>query len=255
MKKILLATTIISLGVATAMAQFGPNDGGQGPDLGGPLGKLFGPNQSFSATMEFQTTGANGGNIIMPGKISYDTGKQRFEINMSKVEGTAMSASTMQQLKSMGLDLDQMIAISRPDLKVAYIIYPGLNSYTEMTSKDSSGSANPDDYKSEISELGKETVDGHDCVKNKVTLTDKDGNKTESTVWNATDLKNFPVKIVTGDPAHPATMMFKNVSFTKPDASLFDAPKGLTRYTSVQTMMQTEMMKKMGGAFGAPPAH
>jgi len=35
------------------------------------------------------------------------------------------------------------------------------------------------------------------CVKNKVIVTDDKGDKHESTVWNATDLKNFPVKIET----------------------------------------------------------
>jgi hypothetical protein len=251
MKRILLFTTIIGLGLAPAMAQFGPH-GGQGPNLGGSIGKLFGTNQAFSATMEFQSTGPNGASITMPGKISFDAGKSRFEMNMSEVKGAGMAASTAEQLKSMGMD--QMITISRPDLKLAYVIYPGLNSYTEMVSKDPAGSASPDDYKADITELGKEAVDGHDCVKNKVTVTDKDGHTIDSTVWDAADLKNFPVKIVTGDADHPSTMTFKNISLAEPDANLFVAPAGLTKYTDVQTMMTTEMMKKMGGGFGAPPA-
>lgn len=101
--------------------------------------------------------------------------------------------------------------------------------------------------------LGKETVEGHDCVKNKVVVTDKEGAKHESTVWNASDLKSFPVKIVTGEAGHPATILFKNITFTKPAASLFEPPSGFTKYDSPQTMMQTEMMKKMGGGMGKPP--
>ena len=48
-------------------------------------------------------------------------------------------------------------------------------------------------------------------------------------------------------------MLFKNISFTKPAASLFEPPSGFTKYDSLQTMMQTEMMKKMGGGMGQPP--
>ena len=105
----------------------------------------------------------------------------------------------------------------------------------------------------ETTELGKDTVDGHDCVKNKVTVTDKEGKQHESTVWNATDLKNFPVKIVTTEQGNNGTMLFKNISMTKPAASNFEPPAGLTKYDNVQTMMQTEMMKKMGGGMGMPP--
>ena len=65
----------------------------------------------------------------------------------------------------------------------------------------------------ETTELGKDTVDGHPCVKNKVIVTDNEGSKHESTVWNATDLKNFPVKIETDRTGRQTmTMLFKNVS-------------------------------------------
>jgi len=252
MKKLLLLTTIIvSLGFASAFAQPGPRGGGQGPDLGGSLGKLFGANQTFSAVMEFQTSGPGGEDITMPGKMSFDTGKSRFEMNMSEVKGSKMPPGAAQQMKAMGMDT--MISISRPDLKLAYLVYPGLNSYAAMPSPDASASLHPDDFQVETTELGKETVDGHDCVKSKMIVTDKAGAKHESTVWAATDLKKFPVKIITSEGGHAATILFKNLAFTKPDAGQFEPPAGFTKYDSPQTMMQTEMMKKMGGGLGKPP--
>jgi hypothetical protein len=72
-------------------------------------------------------------------------------------------------------------------------------------------------------------------------------------VWNATDLKKFPVKIVVNDQGQEATMVFRKVSFEKPDASNFAAPADFTKYDNMQTMMQTEMMKKMSGGLGKPP--
>lgn len=242
---------IVGLGSNPAGAQLGPRGGGQGPHLGGAMDKLFAANQMFAATLEIESPGPSGGNITMPGKLSFDHGKSRFEINMSEVQGGGMSPSMLQQIKMMGMD--SVITIARPDLKVSYLIYPGLNSYAEVASRDTAASTNLDDYKIETSNLGKETVDGHDCVKNKVTVTDKEGGKHESTVWNASDLKDFPVKIESTEEGRVATMRFKNVSFDKPGASLFEAPSGLTKYDNVQTMMQTEMMKKMGGGAGMPP--
>ena len=253
MKKVFLLTTIVLVLGLPAFAQPGPRGGGQGPNLGGPISKLFAANQSFSAVMVFQGAGPDGRNVTMPGKIYFDNGKSRFEMNMSEIQGGQISPNAAEQMKAMGMD--SMISISRPDLKLAYLVYPGLNSYAEVPSRDAAASATPNDYKAETEKLGNETVDGHDCVKNKVTVTDKEGNQHESTVWNATDLKDFPVKIVATEQGHTSTMQFKNISFDKPAASNFEPPAGFTKYDDVQTMMRTEMMKKMGGAMGMQPGH
>ena len=74
--------------------------------------------------------------------------------------------------------------------------------------KTDTDTAAPGDFKVEMTEIGKETVDGHPCVKNKVVVTDKENKKHESTVWNATDLKNFPIKIQTQEQGGNATMLF-----------------------------------------------
>jgi hypothetical protein len=249
MKKFLILTaTFISLGFAPAFGQPGMG-GGQTPHFDSAMNKLFGDNKTFSALMEMQSSTGGGDSVSMTGAYSFDNGKTRLEMNFADVKSSMVTPDAIKQMKTMGMD--KTVVVSRPDLKLTYIIYPGLNSYAEVPTEDVSGSVNPEDYKIENAADGKETVDGHDCVKNKATVTGKDGNKRESTVWNATDLKNFPVKIVTGDASRPVTMLYKSVSLTKPAASLFEAPGGFTKYNDVQTMMQTEMMKKMSG--GAKP--
>src|ERR1035438_2562680 len=139
MKRILLlTTTILSLGLAPAFAQFGPRSGG--PHLGGAMDKLFGTHQTFSATLEFHVSGAQGDDTTMPGKLSFDTSKTRFEVNMSEMQSSKMPPGSAQQMKAMGMDT--MISISRPDLKLTYLVYPGLNSYAAMASQEASASAN-----------------------------------------------------------------------------------------------------------------
>ena len=44
-------------------------------------------------------------------------------------------------MKSMGMDT--MISISRPDLKLMYLVYPGLNSYAEMPAHGILGQRQP----------------------------------------------------------------------------------------------------------------
>ena len=257
----LLASTVICLGLLPAYSQPGaPGDrmggGPGGPHLAGATSKLFGNNQAFSATLEMQVTDKSGKPMTMPGKIAFDTGKSRFEINISDMKGGQMPPNAAAQMKAMGMD--QIVTISLPEKKVAYLIYPGLQSYVQKDLPPAETTAAASDYKMETTVIGKDTVDGHPCVENKVVVTDKDGVKHESTVWNATDLKNFPVKIQTAEQGTDVTMVFKNVSLAKPAASSFEVPAGLTAYQSMPAMMQEQMMKHMGGMGGMggpPPGH
>ncbi|MFZ0826429.1 MAG: DUF4412 domain-containing protein [Verrucomicrobiia bacterium] len=246
----ILASVMICLGLLPAYSQPGPPGGG--PSLGGPISKLFGDNQNFSAAMEMQVTDKDGKPISLPGKISYDTGKSRFELNLTDIKGGNLPPNAAAQMKTMGLD--EMITIALPDKKTVYLIYPGLQSYAELPMPKSDSATTNSDYKMEATEIGKETIDGHPCVKNKVIVTDKEGAKHESTVWNATDLKQFPVKIQTADSGDEVIMLFKNISLAKPAASSFETPSSYTKYDNVQTLMQQQVMKRMGaGMMGGTP--
>ena len=247
----ILTSAILCLGLLPAYAQPGPGGPPGGPQLGGPISKLFGDNQNFSAAMDMQVTDKDGKAVSLPGKIAYAAGQSRFELNLTDIKGGNLPPNAAAQMKSMGLD--EMVTIALPEKKIVYLIYPGLQSYIEMPMPKAGSASTNSEYKMEATETGKETVDGHPCVKNKVIVTDKDGAKHESTVWNATDLKQFPVKIQTADSGDDITMLFKNVSLTKPAASTFETPAGYTKYDNVQALMQQQVMKRMGGGMGMPP--
>jgi len=246
----ILTAAALSWGLSPALAQMGGPP--SGPKFDGALTKVFGENSAFTATLESQITPKSGDPITLPGKIAFDGGKSRFEMNLSGVAGLSIPPGAVEQMKAMGLD--QITSISLPEKKQLFLVYPGLQSYVENPLPDAAAGTNQD-YKVTTTELGKATVDGHPCVENKVVVTDARGTNKEFTVWNATDLKNFPVKIIHVEKDTGITMTFKDVILAKPAASAFDLPAGYTRYDNMQTMMQTEMMKKMGGGLGLPPGH
>lgn len=223
--------------------------GMQGPFVSNSVLKLFGDHKAFTANLEIKAEGPSNPNMTMPGKLAFDSGKSRFEMDLGK--SSMVPAEAVAQMKAMGMD--QMVAISRPDKKAQILVYPGLKAYAEMPMAETDAAKSDKDIKMEITEIGKETLEGHDCVKNKAVITDEEGKKHEAMVWNAADLKKFPVKIQQQDQGKNVTMLFKDVKFEKPDQALFDPPAGFTKYDSMQTMMQQEMMKRMGGGPGAPP--
>jgi hypothetical protein len=212
-----------------------------GLDFAGATGKLFGDNSSFSATLEMQTASAGTDKNSIGGSIAVSDGKSRFEMDMTKAAGSHMSAQQAASMQSMGMG--KIVVISRPDLKVSRQYYPGLNAYVENSTSDAAAPA-ASTYKTDITKLGEEAVDGHPCVKNKVVVTDDKGVQHESTVWNATDAKNFPVKIEQTESGTTVTMLFHDIKLDKVPADKFEVPAGTTKYDNMGAMMQQEMMKR-----------
>jgi hypothetical protein len=238
----LLASALFIFGMCPANAQVSMTGG---PKFGGAVGKLFGDHQTFSADLEFKAADKSGKPLVMTGKMSLSSGKSRFEFDMAGMKGAGITPEAVAQMRAMGMD--RMITITRPENKTVTMVYPGLKSYLEMSMPAAAATIASDDFKVEVTEIGKESFEGHPCVRNKVVVTGKDGKKYESLVWNATDMKNFPLKIETSEDGNKIAMLFKNISFNSPDAALFEAPVGYARYTSMQALMQEQMMKRMSG--------
>lgn len=244
MKKYALALVAITLSfTASVQAQMGRMPGA---GYSRAMLKLFGENPTFTADVEIQSGNAGQTQMNIPGKMAVDNTKLRLEMNLSSARGSQMNPESANQMKAMGMD--KTITISRPDLKLNYIVFPGLNAYVTSPAQDQDSNKPDSAFKIDTTELGQETIDGHPCIKNKVVVTDEQGQPHESTVWNATDLKKFPVKIVTSDQGNSATIQFKNVKTSKPDAALFNPPAGYTKYNSTQELMMDQMQKRMGNA-------
>jgi len=215
------------------------------PQFSAAFSKLFGEHKAFSADMDMEMTQPGTTEALFtPGKISYLDGKSRMEIDLSRAKGPQLPAGMAEQLKAMGMG--QMTMISEEGKGSSYIVYPTLQAYATIPTPDSKA-ADDSKIKMDSTELGKETIDGQACVKNKVIITEGDGTKSEATVWNATELKKFPVRIETAKDGTKVRMSFKNVKLEKPDTKLFDAPAGYKKYDSVQGMLQEAIMKSIQG--------
>jgi len=211
--------------------------GPSGPNFDAAMTKLFGEHQSFSATLQLQTDGGQGRQVTMTGKFACLEGKTRFEMDMASMQGANMQPQALARMKQMGLD--KIVAVAWPEKKVNYMLYPGMSAYVEMPLQNAGATPKASDYKVDVTEQGSDTVDGHPCTKNKVVVTGPDGATHESTVWNATDLDKFPVKIETGEGGQKMTMLFKDVKLDKPDASLFEPPTDYKKYDNMMQLMMS----------------
>lgn len=227
-----------------ATAQVGGSGSPAGVDV--TLAQLFNNVKAFSAKCEMRMLESDKSEkMSVPMDFSYLEGKMRADTDMSQMKSKQIPPGAVEGMKKMGLD--RVTALVLPEQKSQVIIYPTAKSYLNMPLSKQQLDALAGKAKLEKKELGKETVAGHACVKNKVTVTNDDGKTQEYTVWNATDMKDFPVQVQTIQDGNDVIITFTDVQLAKPDASKFDMPKDFTKYDDMGSFMQAMMARMMSG--------
>jgi hypothetical protein len=126
---------------------------------------------------------------------------------------------------------------------VSYILFPEKNKYVLEEEDDLAGEDGP---APEIQEIGKETFNGVECIKRRMTMVEE-GVKMDMDMLFSPAVKGMPVKITVdtnasmgpGQPEMPVqtTILFKNYDFATPDAALFAVPAGYTRANDMMEIM------------------
>jgi Domain of unknown function (DUF4412) len=256
MKTFRIGTLFVAAACLTAPVVFGQRMMGGGMrDFGnGQMAKIFGKNQAFTATADVTITDKSRPEPMqMESAYAVLNGNLRTETDMTATKGLGMPPQVLAQMKQMGMD--RTISIYRSDKKLSYLVYPGLKAYCEIKAEDLQPTDKTDqkEPKMETTPIGKETVDGHPCVKNKVTFTTDDGKQHEMIVWNASDLKDFPLKSEMQFGGAIITTHFRDIKMSAPAASLFDPPTDYKVYGSMQEMMMANMQRMMPPSSGMPP--
>ncbi|MBE0541454.1 MAG: hypothetical protein IH623_08720 [Verrucomicrobia bacterium] len=216
-----------------------------GADLA-TLARLFGSHTGFTAKSDIRVYDKDHKETVSTlMNFAYLDNKARCEIDMTHMKHKDLPAGIADQLQQFGMD--QVVSIVRPDKKSLHVIYPKLQSYVTLPLA-------PDNLeavakaKTTKERLGTETLDGQPCVKHKVTLTTVNGEKQELTVWNASNLKDFPVQILTKQDEGTVITRYRQVQLARPEAKLFDPPATFKEYPDMQSFMQGVLAKIMGDA-------
>jgi hypothetical protein len=214
--------------------------------LNAALIKLFGDNTAFTATTDVRILDeAQKEAVTLTMNFAMSGQLMRADVDMSQIKSKDVPAQMLAQLKQMGIE--KVASIMRPDKRLSVVVYPGLLAYADvpMSAQD----AIDFQKKFDISKasLGKETVAGHACEKTKVVVLGPNGERHEAVVWYAADLKKFPVQMQMGQKDSHVVLTYRDVRLAKPDAKLFEAPAGYTKYESMDKLMQAAMARMLGG--------
>lgn len=218
--------------------------GGAGPaGMSAALSKLFGATTAFSARGEMQVTDAAHNEVAFwPMDFALLDRRIRVKIDLTETRNKDMPAGTAATLKRIGMS--QVISIIRPDKKLVYVIYPDQQVLLSMPLPKEDYEGSDQAPKIAKTPLGKETIDGHPCVKNRVIISGANGQSAEAITWDATDLKDLPIQIETQEKGSTSIVRFKQVQFARPTEGLFEAPSGYTSYDNPEDL-KLGVMKKM----------
>ena len=219
------------------------------PGWNAALTRLFGDIKAFTARAEMRAWDKAGRELAsVPMGFALLDDKVRLEVDMTQMKSAQFSPGMGAQLKQMGMD--RTVVVMAMQKKSMLLMYPGLQAYVDMPMSDEAAATADKNFKIEKTSLGKETVEGHPCLKHKVIMTDDNGQKAEAIVWNASDLKDFPVQMQINDKEATVVMRYKEVRLARPEAGQFDAPAGYTKHADMQQLMMVAMQKQMGGRGG-----
>jgi hypothetical protein len=208
------------------------------PGVSATMIRLFGDIAGFSAKAEVQLLDSAQKEILsMPLDFALLDKKIRVEVDMSKMKSQDLSPQNLEWFKERGM-ID-VVSVIAPD-KI-YVYYPARKIMLCTVSSPEAASAEAKSPKLTQTELGKETLDGHPCIKKRALLTDERGRPIEAMTWNATDLKGFPIQIQIRDKESTSFVRFKQVQLAKPDAKQFEPPAGYTQFASEEKLVEALM--------------
>ncbi len=144
------------------------------------------------------------------------------------------------------------ITISRPDLDVSWQLFKKSKKYIEHSLDETIDGRNveapPIDIRAAANyeELGKETVNGYDCVKYKATISVSEERSQEIFMWSAKELKDLVIKREFSMPDGSLyTWELSNIEIGEQPKDVFEIPADYTKATEAE--MSTLMMKEMMG--------
>jgi Domain of unknown function (DUF4412) len=179
------------------------------------------PKVEYSADQSMETA-----ETTMSGKVYVTPVKERREMNISG---------------------ETMTMIMRRDKKIAWTLMPSEQMYMEMAfDQAKSQTENLDNFKIETTPMGTETINGVNCDKSKVIMTNlKDGSKMGGFWWVSKDGIVMKMDMIAKEKNEKMRMKLElsNVKVGKQNASLFEIPAGYSKMTMPNMQNIQDMLK------------
>ncbi len=226
--------------LATANTPAGLLD--QAPFLAAAMSELFSDSRPFSAVAVLQLPGDAPNQGIPLGFATLD-GKMRWYLNLDQARSSRLDPDTTDWLRE--AKLSQVILILRPQTN-AIVVLPGVKQWFAFAPPKSAEIQEKAEEKIgflQKTEVGRETVDTHPCVKYRLDLPKERGGGEEAFVWQATDLKNLPIQFRTRLNGETYGLLFRQIKATPPEAKYFEAPAEYAKISGPEALLKNALLR------------
>lgn len=231
--KRLLITGLLTAFTVSGFAQGAPQTG-----INAAMIKMFGDIKAFTAKANVRLLDKDQKETsTMPMTMALRDGKMRTDMDLSEVKMGGIPPEAAAMMKQAGMD--KMVTLIDPAKKTSTMMYPNMQAYADMPVNEEEVGGGTVQSK----DMGEEKIDGHTCKKVQLTATDAKGKTQEALVWQAKDLKNFPIQMQMKQKENTVVVKFQEPKLETPPASQFEIPAGYSKYPTFQALLQAAMMK------------
>jgi len=221
----------------TAMAQF-TSMASKAPWLQSFFAKMNPNTPEFSATGNLDMCDPSGTiRMELPMDVAATTNAFRWEVDASKFWPMPPEVKAMAKQ----MHTDKTVFLVKTDEQNVYMIYPDLQAYLQFpipASALAEFDASSKSVQFQKTPLGREFVDGHPCIRNKVTDVEPNSPPEQGLMWNATDLQGFPIKMDLDTGRGLMKFNFQNVVVQSPNPSLFEIPVNYKLFRNSAELME-----------------
>ena len=221
----------LALALPAARAQF------QAPGISTGLLRVFAEFNGFASQGELRMLdGAGVETMNFAVHLGHEPQKLRLDFDLAQVKGGLLPEFALESLSRVGLN--RVATVLDAEKKTILMLYPLARAYTEMEMPKEEVAAAQRKYTSSRTESGRESIDGHPCVKTVVTFTDDAGQKSEATYWLTPDFPGLPAQVETRDKQGTLQLRFKWVRPVTTGAKRFAVPTGYQKYASSTALVK-----------------
>lgn len=243
-----IACCFTFFGALTATAQFS-SMAARAPWLQSFFAKMSPDTPDFSAIGQCDLcTRAGDVQLELPMDVAVSTNVFRWEVDASKVSPLPPQVKTMAKM----MRTDRQIFLVNKNEQRIYMIYPDLHAYIQIPIPESALAdveARSDATQVQKTELGRETIDGHPCIRNKAVTVEPGSPPEQGLMWNATDLQGFPIKMQLNTARGLMKFQFQDVVIQNPDPTLFLVPGNYNLFTNSADLMDYAKNQALAHAY------
>jgi hypothetical protein len=197
---------------------------------------------AFTAKVEVIVSGKDDPTpSVATGTVMYAVGKLRWDVKLADVKSPQLSQNARAVVRQ--INGDRFLMFTRSDLRGNYLVLTGANACLHQDLPQLKLTRTKDQARTE-------TIDGLTCTAERWSSARAGGAACTVTTWKAKDRQGVACQIQITDTEQALKVRLKDIQFGRVPDDRFRVPEGLSKYESMEDLVQSVLLDKMKKRLG-----